>query len=155
MKIKLNQTAVKDLVPPEGKQIDVWDEDVTGFGVRVTPKGKKTFFVLARVNSRLVRATVGKSDTMTVETARNKAKKMLVEMQEGNNPNDEVKNRRSGTMTVGGVFKTFMETRKDRRQELTEKTQGTYNIRFNVHLSKWKGRHIAEITPVNPRLRDG
>lgn len=146
MKIKLNQTVVKELIPPEGKQIDVWDEDVTGFGVRVTPKGKKTFFVLARVNSRLVRATVGKSDTMTAEAARTKAKKMLVDMQEGNNPNDEVKNRRSGAMTIGGVFKTFIETRKDRRQELTSRTQDHYQQVFDKHLAHWKNRHVSELT---------
>lgn len=146
MKIKLNQTAVKELILPEGKQIDVWDEDVTGFGVRVTPKGKKTFFVLARVNSRLVRATVGKSDTMTAEAARTKAKKMLVGMQEGRNPNDDVKCRRSGALTVGGVFKTFMETRKDRRQELSSRTQDHYQSVFNTHLAHWKGRHVSELT---------
>ncbi|MBW4056793.1 MAG: integrase family protein [Proteobacteria bacterium] len=146
MKIKLNQTVVKELLPPEGKQVDVWDDDVTGFGVRVTPKGKKTFFVLARVNSRLVRATVGKSDTMTAEAARTKAKKMLVDMQEGRNPNDEVKCRRSGALTVGGVFKTFMETRKDRRQELTARTQEHYQQVFDSHLAHLKGRHVSELT---------
>lgn len=146
MKIKLNQTTVKELMPPEDKQIDVWDEDVTGFGVRVTPKGKKTFFVLARVNSRLVRATVGKSDTMTAETARTKAKKMLVDMQEGHNPNDDIKCRRSGELTIGGVFKTFIETRKDRRQNLTARTQDHYQSVFNLHLEHLKGRHVSELT---------
>lgn len=146
MKIRLNQTTVKELTAPDGKQIDVWDDDVTGFGVRVSAKGKKTFFVMARVNSRLIRATVGKSDTMTVDAARSKAKKMLVEMQEGRNPNDEVKSRRSGALTVGGIFKTFIETRKDRRQELSERSISEYQMRFDKHLAHWKNRHISEIT---------
>lgn len=147
MKIRLNQTSVKELIPPDGKQVDVWDEDLTGFGVRVSATGRKTFFVMARVNARLVRATVGKSDSMTADDARKKAKKLLVAMQEGANPNDETKSRRSGAMTVGGVFKTFMETRKDKRQELTVKTQAQYELVFNKHLAHWKGRHVTEILP--------
>ena len=146
MKIKLNQTIVKELVPPDGKQVDVWDEDITGFGVRVSATGRKTFFVMARVNTRLVRATVGKSDSMTVEDARKRAKKMLVDMQDGHNPNDDTKCRRSGALTVGGVFKTFMETRKDRRQELSARTQGHYQQVFDSHLALWKGRHVSELT---------
>ncbi|MFZ2770080.1 MAG: integrase family protein [Minisyncoccia bacterium] len=146
MKIKLNQTTVKELIPPDGKQVDVWDEDITGFGVRVSATGRKTFFVMARVNSRLVRATVGKSDSMTVEDARKKARKMIVAMQEGCNPNDDVKCRRSDAMTVGGVFKTFIETRKDRRQELASRTQAHYLQVFDKHLALWKGRHVSEIT---------
>lgn len=147
MKIRLNQTSVKELIPPDGKQIDVWDDDLTGFGVRVSATGRKTFFVMARVNARLVRATVGKSDSMTAEEARKKAKKMLVTMQEGNNPNDATKNRRSGAMTIGGVFKTFMDTRKDKREELTARTQEHYQIVFDKHLAHWKGRHVSEILP--------
>ena len=147
MKIRLNQTTVKELIPPDGKQVDVWDDDLTGFGVRVSATGRKTFFVMARVNARLVRATVGKSDSMTAEEARKKARKMLVDMQEGSNPNDDMKTRRSGAKTVGGVFKTFMETRKDKRQELTARTSEQYTLVFNKNLSCWMNRHVTEITP--------
>lgn len=145
MKTRLNQTTVKELAVT-GERFDVWDDDLTGFGVRVSASGRKTFFVMARVNSRLVRATVGKSDSMTTEEARKRAKKMLVDMQEGNNPNDDTKCRRSGALTVGGVFKTFMETRKDRRQELSARTQGHYQQVFDSHLALWKGRHVSELT---------
>lgn len=145
MKIRLNQTTVKEIAVT-GERFDVWDDDLTGFGVRVSAAGRKTFFVMARVNSRLVRATVGKSDSMTTEEARKRAKKMLVDMQGGDNPNDEIKCRRSGAMTLGGIFKTFIETRKDRRQELTAGSQKQYSFVFNSHLAHWKGRHVSELT---------
>jgi integrase len=149
MKIKLTQLITRNLelpIPP-AKQVDVWDEDTGGFGVRVSATGRKTFFVMRRVNSRLIRSTVGKFPSMTVDEARKNARKLLVEMDGGQNPNDEKKQRRSGQQTVGGVFKTFMETRKDKQQELTERTQEQYTMTFNKHLAHWKGRHVNEITP--------
>ena len=148
-KIKLTQAVLRDLQPMPGKaQADVWDINLPGFGVRISAAGRKTFFVMTRVNGRLVRATVGKFLTMNYVDAFKAAKRMLVDMGDGKNPNDEKKARRSGTLTLGGVFETFMSTRKDKREELTTRTQEQYRLIFDKHLAHWKGRHVKEISRV-------
>lgn len=146
-KTKLTQAIVKALQPIPGKaQADIWDAEQPGFGVRIGSSGIKTFFVMSRVNGRLVRATVGKFPTLNVDEARKKAKRHLIEMEDGKNPNDDKKVRRSGTLTLGGIFESFLTTRKDRRQELTERTQEFYETVFKNHLSIWKSRHVSEIS---------
>jgi integrase len=146
-KTKLTNAFITALTSGEKVQTDFWDADQPGFGIRVSSGGTKTFFVTARVNARLVRATVGKFPTMSADEARKRAKRLLIDMEDGKNPNDERKARRSGALTLGGVFETFIATRKDKVQELTERTEAHYKLVFKKHLGPWKPRHVGEITP--------
>lgn len=69
-KIKLNKTAVERLQPAPGVQLIVWDSEVTGYGVRVSPGGSKTFFYQGRFNGKPVKYTIGK---INAEQARKEA----------------------------------------------------------------------------------
>ena len=62
---------------PELKERLVWDKALIGFGVRVSPKGRKSFFVQYRHGSRSNRMTLGTFGNLTVEEARKKAKRIL------------------------------------------------------------------------------
>ncbi|WP_424389227.1 Arm DNA-binding domain-containing protein, partial [Methyloceanibacter sp.] len=48
----------KRIVPAAG-QTDYWDQLTPGFGVRVSYGGRKSFQVLARINGKLQRFTLG------------------------------------------------------------------------------------------------
>jgi hypothetical protein len=56
----LNLTArgLKALAP-QNNRLDYWDESLPGFGVRVTPDGRKTFCVMYRHAGRKRRHTLG------------------------------------------------------------------------------------------------
>jgi len=54
----------------------VWDADIPGFGIRVTPKGKKSWIVQFDRHGKKVVATLGSSKTMNEESAREKAKEL-------------------------------------------------------------------------------
>ena len=49
----LSEKMIRDL-KPDGTARTYWDEQVKGFGVQVTPKGKKNFVVRYKVNARWV-----------------------------------------------------------------------------------------------------
>lgn len=141
-KLKLTQAVVKNFRLSEGaKQSDILDTEQPGFGVRVGAKSK-TFFVTSRVNGRVVRATVGKFPAMNVEDARKKARKMLVDMGDGINPNDERKGRGESNLSLAAVFTSYLSTRKT----LAESTAKEYRAVFDRHLVPWKSRHVSEIT---------
>ena len=146
-KFRLTNAVITSLTSGEKLQADFWDSEQPNFGIRVSSGGTKTFFVTSRVNAKLVRATVGKFPTMSADEARKRAKRLLIDMEDGKNPNDERKARRSGALTLGGVFETFLATRKDKVQELTKSTEAHYKLVFNKHLAPWKSRHVGEITP--------
>ena len=63
--IKITKIAVDKLaIPEKGKQVDYFDGELKGFGVRVSSSGK-TYFVIKRVNGRKVRVTIGRHGEFT------------------------------------------------------------------------------------------
>ncbi|CUW38342.1 protein of unknown function [Magnetospirillum sp. XM-1] len=48
-RVKLTKTLVDDIQPPAKGQAFVWDAEIPGFGVRITPTGIKAWIVQMRV----------------------------------------------------------------------------------------------------------
>jgi len=59
---------------PEAKRVDYWDASVSGFGLRVTPKGMKTWFYWYRTGLVKRRWTIGRSPQISLADAREKAR---------------------------------------------------------------------------------
>jgi hypothetical protein len=60
-KIHLTKSVIDQLVPG-AKDVIHWDDSVPGFGLKVTPKGRKVFLVLYRTRdgfSKLRKYTIG------------------------------------------------------------------------------------------------
>ncbi len=84
----------------------VWDDDLHGFGLRLSPKGKKTFVVQYRAGRRCQRVTLGGFGLLTVEQARKDAKILLGDIASGKSPAlAQRKNRQSPTLAkIHGRF---------------------------------------------------
>src|ERR1022692_3293178 len=92
-RLKLTKSAI-DALPIPGKDTVYWDSAAPGFGVKVTPKGRKVFIVLYRVagaGSRLRKYTIGPYGRVTLHQARMAAQKLFAARLEGRIPR-----RRSG-----------------------------------------------------------
>lgn len=74
------------LKPPPAGQVDYRDESLPGFGVRVSPGGRKTWIVVYRTNGRLRRLTLGVYPHVTLAEARAKTKDALHEAGNGGDP---------------------------------------------------------------------
>jgi len=69
---------VVDGMKAEAKDLLVWDRDLKGFGVKVTPTGKKIYFVFYRTMSGKQRKpAIGLHGKVTAEEARQIAKKWI------------------------------------------------------------------------------
>lgn len=70
--MKLNVHTVRDARFPESARNDIvlLDDEVTGFGLRIYPSGKKAFVVMYRFRGRLRRITLGDYPVFTVDQAR-------------------------------------------------------------------------------------
>jgi integrase len=66
----------KRIVPATG-QIDYWDILTPAFGVRVSYGGRKSFQVLARINGKLKRTTIGSYPRIGLAEARDQAERIL------------------------------------------------------------------------------
>ena len=82
---KITALAVID-AKPDKKRYSIYDRELRGFGLRVSPKGTKTFFVMKRINGTMTRITIGKYPLITVHEAREKALEILRKIERENQP---------------------------------------------------------------------
>ncbi len=140
--IKILKTSVDKLpLAGKGKQIDYFDTDLKGFGVR-TSATSKTYFVMKRVNGKLTRVTLGKHGILTAEKARKDAINILSDLSKGIDTNQEKAKSRDRGVTVENMLEQYFTA----RQELKPRTVKTYRDLFRLYLSDWKKKPIAEIT---------
>jgi integrase len=71
--------------------VEWWDKSTPGFGIRVSPKGKKTWFVMYRSAGLRRRLKFGRYPEISLEKARIKARKALSDVSEGKDPAQEKK----------------------------------------------------------------
>jgi integrase len=109
MAVRLTKKVVEKVaVPPTGKRTVLWDSRVPGFGLRVTDRGVKTFFIVFGPENRRRRMRVGNPfPATTVETARGLAKTALDLYAKGIDPLDARKERR-GMPTWRAWVETYL-----------------------------------------------
>src|SRR5712664_3668835 len=84
-RIKLTKNSIDSLLTPPSDVI-YWDAAFPGFGVKVTPKGRKVFVVLYRTGgagSKLRKYTIGPYGRVTLHQARVAAQKVFAAKLEG------------------------------------------------------------------------
>lgn len=92
----LTDLFIKNLKPDGCKQVDYFDTKVAEFGLRLSPKGTKTFFLRYRYQGRAKRLTIGRYGVLTLSKARELAQDAKRELGHGNDPGlrrDRIKNR--------------------------------------------------------------
>src|SRR5260370_34272526 len=84
-RIKLTKSSI-DVLPTPSSDVIYWDAGCPGFGVKVTPKGRKVFVVLYRTGgagSKLRKYTIGPYGRVTLHQARAAAQKEFAARLEG------------------------------------------------------------------------
>ena len=62
---------------PRAKRYDIWDDVISGLGVRIGTRRHRAFFLRRTVRGRIRYATLGSADTMTVPQARAEARRLI------------------------------------------------------------------------------
>ncbi|HAT1792802.1 TPA: tyrosine-type recombinase/integrase [Legionella pneumophila] len=146
--MKINKSTVDNLPLPEvqqeGKtaQKRYYDDNLKGFGVRITSGGSKAFFVEKFINRKRCRITLGHYPELTAEMARNKALLMLGQIAMGGDPIAEKKASTIIKVTLNEVFKDYLKTRKT----LKPKTISNYQQILDKGFTSWKHKPILSIT---------
>ena len=84
-RIKLTKSAI-DALPTSSSDVIYWDAASPGFGVKVTPRGRKVFLVLYRTGgagSKLRKYTIGPYGRVTLHQARLAAQKVFAAKLDG------------------------------------------------------------------------
>jgi integrase len=124
-----------DALKAERKRYICMDKQVPWLGVRVSPKGKKSFVMVARFNSKHpTRRSLGK---LTLEAARGKARDWHKQLQRGIDP------KRARADTFGDVCKQFIAHMKSKKQRRVSDFENCANLEF---LPKWRDKPMSSIT---------
>jgi integrase len=105
--------------PPDKSQAFLWDAEVRGLAVRATPNGKPAYVFQRTFQGETVRITIGKADAWSIPEARQKARALQRELDEGVNPVDakrarltaakaEEARRKVDTVTVGEAWPMYL-----------------------------------------------
>lgn len=96
-------------VPAPGTTTLIWDDDLAGFGLRVSPAGTKAFVLQYRaVTGQTKRMTIGRYGTLTVEQGRTKARELLADITGGGDPVKERKDYLAAP-TVADLARDYLE----------------------------------------------
>jgi len=77
--------------PPASGRVEYWDSNAPGFGLRVSERGRMTWFAMYRHEGRLRRLTLGTYPTLPLADARDLAREALRRAAKGGDPAGEKK----------------------------------------------------------------
>ena len=110
--MKLTKTKIENSTLPLKGQQFLWDSEVRGFGVRLTPTGR-TYIIQGRVDGVTRRISLGRHGIITLQEARKKAQKKLSGMLEGIDPVIEKKRAEAYSLTLRELAQKYLNDRKD------------------------------------------
>ncbi len=125
------------------------EHTLTGFAVRISSTGKKTFIIDKKSQRKLYRIILGKHGVITVENARKKAQKYLGLIAEGIDPRDAQKHERVIGTTLQDAFEAMLAARKD----LKERTRLDYEKIIERDFSDWAVKPLTSISSEHVTVR--
>jgi integrase len=145
-RLKLTKSSI-DVLPTPSSDVIYWDAAFPGFGLKVTPKGRKVFVVLYRTGgagSKLRKYTIGPYGRVTLHQARVAAQKVFAAKLEGRDLAAEKREARRRVVAdrVEDLLETFI-------LQHVSQNRSAYEISrlLRREMGKpWSGRSIHEIT---------
>jgi len=134
-------------IPPPSKtgasaQVFYRDSVISGFGLRITSGGAKSFIVEKRINGKVKRITLGRYGNLTVEQAKKEAMKLLGKVATGIDPIAEKKEKNVRSLSLIDTFNDYLKTRKD----LKPNTIHDYQKVMKWAFEDWQLKPITDIT---------
>lgn len=117
---KLTKRLVES-INPEDKDVLLWDSELKGFLCKVTPKGKRGYFLFYRTkDGRQRKPKIGDHGTITCEQARIIAQQWLADITHGKDPSAERQTLRINP-TLSDLAKRYMADHAPRKKATSSK----------------------------------
>lgn len=144
MKSVLTDAKIRALKPVSNKQLDISDEKIPGFGIRVSPKGTKTFSLVYRFDTRQRRLNLGRYPILSLSEARKAAQAALREVSLGTDPAREKEKHKNDVFEFKNFVNQFIEDYAKRRNKSWRETQRLLEKEFVVFWGKRDLRSIEK-----------
>lgn len=139
-KQKLTDASLRALRPGES-QVDFWCTTLAGFGVRVSPGGRKTFMVRYRLGGRYRRVKLGVYPELSLSDARRRARQVVGEVASDRDPAQARRDARL-TPTFEALANLYLEKHaRVKKRSWKEDRRVIHNELFPA----WRAVRAAEI----------
>lgn len=144
--MKLTAQAIRTVTAPQGKADHVyWDDAMPGFGLRLRGNSR-SFIIQYRIAQQQRRESLGDVRRVTLEAARDIARKRFAQIELGTDPGAEKAKARETasavTLTFGSVAGRYLDAKRDVLRPSSFKSAERH---FNVHWAPLTARPLAEI----------
>jgi integrase len=141
--VELKDAVIKSLSAPAGGNKITYDDEVKGFGIRVTKAGAKAFILNYRTRSGLERRyTIGSFPDWKCAPAREEAKRLKKQIDVGADPMGDVKASRDAK-SVADLWDRFEKEHLPKKRESTARD---YRALMKNHIRKPLGhKKVAEV----------
>jgi integrase len=145
--MKLTIKSAERIQLPRGKTDHIeFDDDITGFGLRLREGGSRTWIYQYRIGKTQRRMVLGSARSVPLSLARENAGKLEAKIKLGGDPAmDKETARREADNTFGGLVEQYLEARKSQWRERSRRE-------IERHLTKQaKSLHSMPIAAVSQR----
>ena len=145
----LTERIIREAKPGPKTRI-LWDATVKGLGLRITPKGVKSYILNYRIHGRERRATLARASEISLKIARERAGDQLVRIRAGEaDPLDVKRAARDAPTVADGLGRFFDEFAPARQQmgRFSERTVKEYRWITDRFVEPALGRcKVADVT---------
>jgi integrase len=155
-KVRLTDRNVGTLPVLGNRRTDYTDQLLTGFVLRVSPTGHRSYSVVYGTGPEKTRFTIGWTERITLAKAREKAREILAHAELGGNPQAEKveERRKAGASTLRMLSESFFKAKPRKRGgQWRPATEAVYQVAFdNYILPRFGNADPDAIKPPEVRL---
>lgn len=152
MQKKLDDRTIRNLKAPSSGRLEIWDALLPGFGLRVTDKDARTYFIMYRIGfgaGRIQRRyRIGDAKAMDLAEARETARQALGKVERGIDPaanRVHVQGAQVNADSFAAVATAYLERYVKRRTRASTYRETKRILDVDV-IPAWGARPIASIT---------
>ncbi|MET4697998.1 integrase [Constrictibacter sp. MBR-5] len=155
---KLTKRLVES-IEPEATEVVVWDTEISGFGVRVSPAGRRSYILKYRAghgrSAPIRKPTIGVHGNITLEQARAIARDMMGQVAAGRDPSAERK-AEAELPTMKDLAAAYLDAFKAKRTIDEDKAKFARLEKLAPSLMRKRVRDVthADVAAVKAKLAD-
>jgi integrase len=127
--------------PPESGQRFIRDSEISGFALRITSAGTKSYIVECWVNGRSRRKTLGKHPALSIKDARRQAKQEIGRFAQGRDTVVERRAEKAKSVTLEEAFAAYVSASR-----LKPTTLKDYRYTVRTAFEDWLRKPITSIS---------
>jgi len=143
---RLDHEFVRNVEAPKKGAVTYWDSDpkVVGFGLRVYAGGSKSFFLNYRTDGRERRHTIGSFPRWSVNAARERAKDLRKQIDNGHDPAGQKRERREAP-TVQDLIDRYIDEHLPRKSGAEQRIEDEKKMLAEIGEQLGKHTKVADV----------